>query len=91
MSFNHYYGITSYGYGVLNDSFTFKNNGTSAVQIPTLQVGLPSSIASRAFGVVLSPSDQFSVSQATGNNGTSGFYNYQSEIDGSGKTLETYH
>lgn len=27
----------------------------------------------------------------TGNNGTSGFYNYQSEIDGSGKTLETYH
>ncbi|HEV8436420.1 MAG TPA: DUF3108 domain-containing protein [Thermoanaerobaculia bacterium] len=27
----------------------------------------------------------------TGNNGTSGFYNYQSEIDGSGKTLSTYH
>ncbi|HEX7190658.1 MAG TPA: DUF3108 domain-containing protein, partial [Thermoanaerobaculia bacterium] len=27
----------------------------------------------------------------TGNNGTYGFYNYQSEMDGSGKTLSTYH
>ena len=27
----------------------------------------------------------------TGNNGTNGFYNYQSEIDGNGKTLSTYH
>jgi hypothetical protein len=27
----------------------------------------------------------------TGNNGTSGFYNYQSEMDESGKTLSTYH
>ena len=56
--------MTSYGFGVLNDSFTFKNSGTSAVQIPTLQVGLPGKIASRAFGLVLSPSDQFSISQS---------------------------
>lgn len=27
----------------------------------------------------------------TGNNGTSGFYNYQTEMDESGKTLATYH
>ena len=27
----------------------------------------------------------------TGNNGTSGFYNYQSEMDEGGKTLSTYH
>jgi hypothetical protein len=27
----------------------------------------------------------------TGNNGTSGFYHYQSEMDDSGKTLATYH
>jgi Asp-tRNA(Asn)/Glu-tRNA(Gln) amidotransferase C subunit len=66
VSFNHFYIITSYGFGVLNDSFTFKNNGTSSVQIPTLQVGLPSKIASRTFGLVLSPSDQFSVSQSQG-------------------------
>ncbi len=70
VSFNHFYIITSYGFGVLNDSFTFKNNGTSAVQIPTLQVGLPGIAASRTFGVVLSPSDQFSVSQAPSNGDT---------------------
>jgi len=44
ISFNHFYIITSYGFGVLNDSFTFKNNGTSDVQIPALQVGLLSRI-----------------------------------------------
>jgi len=70
VSFNHFYIITSFGFGVLNDSFTFKNNGTSAVQIPTLQVGLPSKIASRTFGVVLTPSDKFSVSQTQATNST---------------------
>jgi hypothetical protein len=70
VSFNHYYIITSYGFGVLNDSFTFKNSGSTPVQIPTLQVGLPSKIASRTLGVVLSPSDQFSVSQSQGNGST---------------------
>jgi len=64
VSFNHSYIITSYGFGVLNDSFTFKNNGTSAAQIPSLQVGLPTSVASKTFGVVVSPSDKFSVSQS---------------------------
>ena len=70
VSLNHFYIITSYGFGVLNDSFTFKNNGTSAVQIPALQVGLPSKIAARTFGVVLSPSDKFSVSQTQATNST---------------------
>jgi hypothetical protein len=70
VSFNHSYILTSYGFGVLNDSFTFKNNGTSAVQIPALQVGLPNKIATRTFGVILSPSDQFSVSQAQAGNST---------------------
>jgi hypothetical protein len=70
VSFNHFYIVTSYGFGVLNDSFTFKNNGTSAVQIPALQVGLPNKIATRTFGVILSPSDQFSVSQAQATNST---------------------
>ncbi len=70
VSFNHYYIITSFGFGVLNDSFTFKNNGSSPAQIPTLQVGLPGNIASRTFGVVLSPSDQFSVSQTQANGST---------------------
>ncbi len=65
VSLNHYYTITPYGYGVLNDSFTFKNNGTSSLQIPTLQVGLPASIASKASRFVVTPSSEFSLSQST--------------------------
>jgi hypothetical protein len=68
VSVNHFYAITAFGYGVLNDSLTFKNNGTSAAQIPAIQVGLPSLIASRATGVVLVPGDQYSVSQAQAGN-----------------------
>ncbi len=67
VSYDHYYTINSYGFGVLNDSITFRNNGTSSVQIPTLQVGLPSKIASRTSGLVLSPSGQFSLSESQSN------------------------
>jgi hypothetical protein len=69
VSVDHFYIITSYGFGVLNDSFTFSNNGTAPAQIPVIQVGLPGNIASRTVGVVVSPSDLFSVStsQQSGN------------------------
>jgi len=70
VSVNHFYIITSYGYGVLNDSFIFSNNGTSSVQIPTIQVGLPGNVASRTVGVVVSPSDQFSVALSQQNGST---------------------
>ncbi len=70
VSVNHFYIITSYGYGVLNDSITFHNNGTSSVQIPTVQVGIPSNVASRTVGVVVSPSDQFSVAVSKGTTNT---------------------
>jgi hypothetical protein len=63
VSLDQHYILNSLGYGVLNDTFSFKNNGTSAVQIPTLQVGLPSGISSRASGLFLSPSGQFSLLQ----------------------------
>jgi hypothetical protein len=67
VSFSHNYTINSYGFAVLNDSITFRNNGTSSVQIPTLQVGLPSQVASRTSGLVLSPSGQFSLSESQSN------------------------
>ena len=67
---NHFYVVTAYGYGLVNDSFTFKNNATSDVQIPAIQIGLPSKIASRTTGIVLSPSDQYTVSQAQVNGST---------------------
>ena len=71
VSLQHNYMIDTYRYGVLNDSFTFTNNGTSSVQIPTLQVGLPHKVSSRVLGLVLSPNDQFSLSQSQSNGNTS--------------------
>jgi hypothetical protein len=62
--------VTALGFGVLNDSFTFTNSGSSSVQIPTLHLGLPGKIASRASNLVLSPSGQFSLSQSQSNGTT---------------------
>jgi hypothetical protein len=73
VSLDHYYSINTYGFGVLNDSFTFTNNGTSTAQIPTLQVGLPSKTSARTVEAVLSPSNQFSLSQSQGSNGSTVF------------------
>jgi len=66
----HNYTITNYGLGLLNDTFTFKNNGTSTVQIPSFQLGFPNSIASRSAGFVVTPSAQYSLSQTPGKNVT---------------------
>lgn len=71
VSLIHDYILRPFGYGVLNDSFTFSNNGTSAVQIPTLQVGLPHKISARMLDLVLSPSNQFSLSQSQSGGNTS--------------------
>lgn len=71
VSVKHYYIVTSYGFGVLNDSFTFSNpSNSSTATIPTINVALPSRIASRTLGVVLSPSDQFTVTTSAASNGT---------------------
>lgn len=67
----HDYTLNSLGFGVLNDTFTFSNNGTSPVQIPTLQVGLPAKVSARTTGLVLSPSTQFTMSQSQVNGNTS--------------------
>ena len=71
VSLTHNYILDTYGYGVINDTFTFTNNGTSAVQIPTLQVGLPTKVSARTFGLVLSPSNQFSLLQSQSGGNTS--------------------
>jgi hypothetical protein len=70
VSLQHNYMITPYGFGVMNDSFTFTNGGSSSVQIPTLQVGLPHKISARTTGLVLVPSTQFSLTQAQSNGNT---------------------
>ncbi len=70
VTLNHHYIVNTYGYGVLNDSFTFKNNGTSAVQIPTLQVGLSHKVSARITDLILSPSSQFTLTQSQSNGNT---------------------
>jgi len=70
VTLNHFYIINSLGFGVLNDSFTFSNNGTSSAQIPTLQVGLPPRISARISDLVLSPGTQFSLSQSQSSDNT---------------------
>lgn len=64
VSVAHYYTLNALGFGVINDSFTFANNGTSSVQIPTLKVGLPSRISARTTGLVLGAGEPFSLSQS---------------------------
>ncbi|MDG7020551.1 MAG: hypothetical protein JRN23_01310 [Nitrososphaerota archaeon] len=70
VSVDHYYTLNALGYAVINDSFTFVNNGTASEQIPTLQVGLPSLVSARASGLVLSPSGHFTMSQSQTNGNT---------------------
>jgi hypothetical protein len=71
VSLNHNYILSSFGYAVLNDSFTFSNNGTSPAQIPTLQVGLPTKASARISSLVLSPGNEFSLSQSQSGGNTS--------------------
>ena len=67
VSLNHSYAITTLGFAVLNDTLTFKNPGTASVQIPTVHLGIPHSIASRSSDLSLTPSGIFSLSQSTVN------------------------
>lgn len=70
VSVDHHYTLNQLGFGVINDSFTFVNNGTSNEQIPTLQVGLPSQISAATSELALSPSGQFTMSQSQSNGNT---------------------
>ena len=71
VSLDHNFLITTNGFGVWNDSFTFNNNnGSAAVQIPTLKVGIPNSIAQRTVGMQISPTSGYSYSQSTVGNMT---------------------
>lgn len=67
VTLTHIYQITEFGFGFLNDTFTFHDNGTSAVQIPSFQLGIPDVVASHAVSFVI-PQSGFSFT--TSNNGT---------------------
>src|SRR5207244_2209338 len=44
------YIVNRYGYAVMNETVKYNNSGSSPVQIPTLQMGVPQNISSRLVG-----------------------------------------
>lgn len=68
VTLSHKYAINEFGFGILNDTFTFQNNGTSTVQIPSFQMGVPDAVASHAAGFVLVPESGYTESQTDSGN-----------------------
>jgi hypothetical protein len=63
ITLTHEYYINEFGFGLLNDSFTFQNNGTSTVQVPAFQLGIPDAIASHAAAFAVVPATGFAQSR----------------------------
>jgi hypothetical protein len=62
ISLTHQYRITDFGVGILNDTITFTNSGTSVEQIPSVQLGVPDSVSIHATGFILTPSSEYTMS-----------------------------
>lgn len=67
VSLTSQYMVNGFGFAIVNETVVFQNNGTSTVQIPTIQVGIPDAVASHAAGWVLVSQQQFS--QTSSDNG----------------------
>ncbi len=70
VTLTHEYTITEFGFGILNDTFTFRNNGTSTSQVPTFQVGIPDTVASHAVSFALNPATGYTETRADNGNTT---------------------
>lgn len=66
----HQYRVNGYGFAMLNETVIYSNNSTNPVQLPTLQIGLPESIVSRATGFVNETDNQFSIASHRANQST---------------------
>ncbi len=60
--------LTGAGAVVLNETITFSNNGTSSIQIPSVQLGLPDRMANHSPGWEIKSNDPYS--QTSTDNGT---------------------
>ena len=67
ISLTHQYRVTGLGYGILNDTITFTNNGTSVEQIPQVQLGIPDNVSAHSTGFFVTPSDQYTMSNSDAN------------------------
>ena len=63
VTLTHQYIINEFGFGFLNDTFTFHNNGTTTLQVPSFQLGIPDTVASHAVGFVVRPASGYTDSQ----------------------------
>lgn len=70
ITLNHQYRITRFGDGIVNETITFTNNGTSAEQIPAVQVGIPNSIMAYSTGFIVTPSSEYTVTSLVVDNNT---------------------
>lgn len=70
VSLTNQFIVTSLGFGVVNETVAFINNGTSTLQIPSVQVGIPDTVASLSAGwLVTSSSSSQNFTQTNTNNG----------------------
>ena len=70
VTLTHDYIINEFGFGILNDTFTFRNNGTSTAQIPTFQLGIPDTVASHAVSYALLPETGYTETRTNNGNVT---------------------
>jgi hypothetical protein len=64
ITLSNQYIVNGSGYVVLNETLTFANSGSSSLQIPSVQLGIPDSIASHSAGFQISSNDVYSKSSA---------------------------
>jgi hypothetical protein len=70
ISIHNQYIINEFGYVILNETVTYSNNGTSSIQIPTVQLGIPDTLASHSHGFVLESKGQYSQTSSDSGNVT---------------------
>jgi hypothetical protein len=68
ITLNSQFLVAGTGAIVLNETLTFSNNGTSSIQVPTVQLGIPDSSASHALGFELTSTGKYT--DTSSNNGT---------------------
>ncbi len=67
VTLDHEYYINEFGAGLLNDTFVFQNNGTSTIQVPSFQLGIPDTVYSHAVAHDVLPATGYTESSPSDN------------------------
>ncbi|TLX97184.1 MAG: hypothetical protein E6K96_03995 [Thaumarchaeota archaeon] len=73
------YIVNRYGYAVMNETVKYNNSGSSPVQIPTLQMGVPQNISSRLVGNYSLVGEGYSLTTTTAPNSTGLLFSVSSQ------------